>query len=498
MPTEGFIEPLDYLLQDWHLELPPDANPRNSPGLAQVEHAITPLNDHSRGMNRDESTSTDQLGQLKYTGPHQPRIVDIPFDIIMVMSRFMSATEVMNLLSSCRKLHSFIDEESIWLHFCSRYGVRDRQPFVGRSFKEIYTCLLHTYGPLLGTWAGNHPPIGNILEFRLQLGPGMPAAGIVGEIWHFDRGLPNKSRLFDDLTRTAVVLITFPDPSLGITVVHPSRYAQVYCCGDMSRRIVRPPTEWHEASLHTLSRLATLTNTDIVSGRYKYPDFPGASSWYDVLRPFPRLHPLVQVTPNESTSTYVRDRDVTAKPCAITLGCPSGDSYISSYSHRAMSDLGDLPATYYFPLCTEVVRGIPPESVEWTPASLRGLWLGDYAEVGTECIHVEVDEGSSTLRGWKVTGDVFVPRGTTTWDIHIGVPLDINEDGWRIPALLEHSEVHQVYCGAMRFGNGYTDTYVNTLAFLAVTGPDDMTVLSSDGRKFTYTRYREKHSSRKS
>ena len=123
-------------------------------------------------------------------------IATVPFELLLDVFTFLDGRDIIYLLSTCRALRGLVADESIWRELCLRYDVRDLGPFrvhdPDRSYYDIYTQLLHVYGPLLGLWVSDNPFKGNILEFRIVTESRRVGwEGIVAEMWEF--ALPSSS-----------------------------------------------------------------------------------------------------------------------------------------------------------------------------------------------------------------------------------------------------------------------------------------------------------------
>ncbi|KZT69867.1 hypothetical protein DAEQUDRAFT_709663 [Daedalea quercina L-15889] len=357
--------------------------------------------------------------QSPCAGIHQ-----LPYDILIQLSSLLTATDIVHLLSTCRALHPLAYDEHVWKDLSRRVGVYDVGGFGGRSFRTVYTGLLHAYIPLLGLWAGDHPFSGQILEFRLDLGGEGRPPGIVGVVWRFRSLEPEE---FDDPsavqlpTRIPIIRIGFSDDHAVEGLPDEGRridQAVPYCSVGNDKRqphamqLTVEPETTEGIFLHTRY------------GQFQHPAFPHPS-WHDRTHPFPKAATpsaiLPAAEPNtltaasrppvpicfKATADYVSSR-------AISISCARGCHERLSPFLGFKNCIRDHPRYYPLRMC-EIPSAMPSD--DWTPAHLAGLWLGTYGPHGTECLFLTYDETRRSLRAVKVTGDENVPRGSTSWDV---------------------------------------------------------------------------------
>ena len=102
----------------------------------------------------------------------------LPYDILLVLFDLLPSHDLVHFLSTCRCLYSLSKQESIWRYLSLSYGLHDITYFGGRSWYIVYTRLLHTYGPMLGLWVGDHAYVGGMLEVKLNSGNSTIQGGI--------------------------------------------------------------------------------------------------------------------------------------------------------------------------------------------------------------------------------------------------------------------------------------------------------------------------------
>lgn len=348
-------------------------------------------------------------------------IADLPYDILFDIFHLLSSHDLVHLLSCCRDLRSYVDQEHIWQTLSAPYGLHDITYFGGRSWYIVYTRLLHSYGPMLGLWASDHAFIGGILEFYLHRGDDERVGGIVIDAWQFRLVQP------EDLDAEP----ERPEPPIHAPLgridfsATPTLYgdARVMCCSKRGVGI-------HPGQMRYLSSTSQGLFLHAREGRYAHPEFPDPDNqqWVDHRR-YPRL-PCVQaqVVDQSVVATTGRPRIpiiFTAptnyrKPPAISLTCRHG------CIGRIRPFLGFDNAVPHLPRYYPLRRHVPPvvdiTSPDWQPSALSGLWLGSHGPHGTELLYVYWDRLSSVLRAWKITGDENVPRGALTWEVHTGTP----------------------------------------------------------------------------
>jgi hypothetical protein len=164
-----------------------------------------------------------------------------------------------------------------------------------------------------------------------------------------------------------------------------------------------------------------------------------------------------------------------------------------------------------FPLKHEapLIQSKGNSSNDWAPASMQGLWLGGYGPHGTEVIYIHhqpatpayivtpdavgVEEGPH-LRAWKVTGDLYVPRGVQTWACNLDNPIGSEELHESIAEAfgIEGSDASRIFSGWAT---------ISEIGFLTEsTSPCFVAILNSDRIKVwwcaldsvsTYVRYKD-------
>lgn len=208
---------------------------------------------------------------------------DLPYDLIRLLCKALSGSDVVNLLMTCKSLYAHMSDDSIWRELCTRYGVDNPDELGGGAFFHIYSGILHTYGPLLGLWASDRPFMGGIIEFRID----GEKRGIIGEIWDFegvrDHGLtppmPPDYRTF--------VMINLPLPANAQV---PQRATLSWPKG-MSRRPSWLAGETREPFLRVLSATNQAVHIRYRGEFTRHPDFPDlcVDAWFARGRELPRL-----------------------------------------------------------------------------------------------------------------------------------------------------------------------------------------------------------------
>ncbi|KAJ8501690.1 hypothetical protein ONZ51_g464 [Trametes cubensis] len=343
----------------------------------------------------------------------------MPYDVLRHLFDLLPSPDLVHVLCSCRTLYNLANDQSIWRSMAARYGLHDISYFGGRSWFVVYTGLLHTYGPMLGLWAGDHPYTGNIIEIRLHAGNSKRQGGIVVDAWRFRFLQPEEldtPEMPEPPTYKRLARIEFAQtPS-------PQGPAKMICQCD--RR--RPP---HSAAFGFLSPSTQGFGLHTRQGQFLHPDFPCADceSWvapgkYPRIGCQPSMHvdQSARVTPRVPTvyalpSTY-------RSPSAVVIHCAWG------CVNQVRPFLGfdnitpHLPR--YYPLRHDVHPYVDPTSSQWTPSSITGLWLGSHGPHGTEALYLDL-ASRLALRAWKITGDENVPRGAISWQANMENPLDL-------------------------------------------------------------------------
>ncbi|OCH86672.1 hypothetical protein OBBRIDRAFT_212624 [Obba rivulosa] len=450
-------------------------------------------------------------------------ICDLPYEMLQEILIQLSIDDVMNLIRTCRTLYyPMIQDEFMWRRLSSAYGVDDRSPYNGRSFRTIYTQWLHKYGPLIGLWASDHPFKGSIIEFRIAqnrwtLG-GAPV--IIGEAWCMTRALhwePSQPRYVEfvqigfDLAsetdthhdRASVTWRTDPNllPANHVPLEH--------AVPEKANR--RTPTIRLISSRRSLS----VTRGRLHIAHPTLPDFPSATThaWYDARRAPPRLHVehtcdsdglrahnslrgwntlTASARPTEAWSVTSED---------IPLERPALCMYPMPWWDRAWPLVAPPHTVYpaaldntprFYPLRAHVQRGADPAAPEWGPRTLEGLWLGDYGPHKTECLYLEYRKSQEEVYAWKVTGDPNVPRGAWSWMMRLGDERDADTLGPLFPVEVgtEHGSV-RAFQGEGTISESIFDNLIQIPIVVFLIGADRIKVRwGPDNFANAYFRYK--------
>ncbi|KAI0823537.1 hypothetical protein BC628DRAFT_1411555 [Trametes gibbosa] len=346
--------------------------------------------------------------------PEARSVKHLPYDIL--------SPDLVSLLCSCRAMHSLVNDQPTWRALSIRYGLQDVRYFGGRSWYIIYTRLLHTYGPMLGLWAGDDPYTGRVIEVNLDAGNPYRQGGIIVQMWRFRVLQPEdvddaETAELPTYTTLATIDFTATTTQYGLP--------KVTCCCDKRATA-------HRAWLQLMSPNCSGFFLHARGGRYPHPDFPNveANSWVDVTR-YPRLpctpsndiDQTAHLPPHSRIFVVYTAPTHYWKPPAVTLSCEQGciDRARPFLGFEVIG--GSIPR--FYPLRHKVAAHIDPTSTDWHPALLEGVWLGSHGPHGTECLYLDLTGHPATLRAWKITGDENVPRGALTWYANMESPLTL-------------------------------------------------------------------------
>ncbi|KAI0672662.1 hypothetical protein C8Q78DRAFT_969733 [Trametes maxima] len=418
-------------------------------------------------------------------------VAHLPYDVLLDIFTHLSSHDLVHLLCTCRTLYNLVGDEGTWRSLSAPYGLRDISYFGGRSWYTIYTRLLHTYGPMMGIWAGDHPYTGGIIELTLQPGDPKTPGGIVVDMWRFrilqpeDLDGPEMPEL-PAYTRLA---------RIDFTTTQTLYQAPTFtCCCDKHA----PP---HRAWLHYWSHSFQGFHLHARQGTFPHPDFPGEPlhPWIDDAR-YPRLSHL----PSRETyqATHLRPRPrvpivYTApspyrKPPALSMSCALG-CIERTRPFLGFEDISQSLPRFY-PLRLHAPAYIVPTSPEWQPQSLTGVWLGSHGPHGTECLFVEWVGHSGELRAWKITGDENVPRGALSWQADLKSPYRLSEAHRALCAgcLGGALEGYRLYpTSGTISGRGFMPHHRDTVTAILAIGPEPplRVIWIDEGVASAYIRY---------
>ncbi|TCD65930.1 hypothetical protein EIP91_001998 [Steccherinum ochraceum] len=394
----------------------------------------------------------------------------IPFELVLQILSFLACDDILSFFATCRSYRQLMSNESVWHELCGRFGVHDLAPFrlhdPNRTFKTVYTELLHAYGPLLGIWASNYPFVGNVIEFRVvakEQNAGWE--GIVGEVWHFPRDVGDSMSApsapdYHEFLR--IELLSSVDsgtngrltrflwkwhntdedglPTTGTMLANPSDNPLILNGPNEHQFYVFDSREPDSVSMHPEFPPLHLRADTPSHPRVKFRDMKS----FTVHMATPQALPtgLLYVAPASSFVSAEPETMPAIVPHSLHLNLPP-DSAESALIQSLLSPpylqdflgalgmvgfgFGDgasppsssLYSGRYFPLKLPTPsraaersdhpdRGVPPRE-------LTGLWLGFYETHGTEVLSLHYVEESGEIQAWKVTGDVHVPRGVVSW-----------------------------------------------------------------------------------
>lgn len=364
--------------------------------------------------------------------------LDLPYDILRLLCSILDGVEVARLLSTCKALHMHYQDEAIWWEQCARHNVHDRALFAGATFFEVYSQVLHTYAPLIGLWASDHPYRGGVIEFRFDAS----AHGLVGEVWRFPN-VHTVAHAFESWQTPKLpeyftfMSITLPPPPPA----NAPRRAQLSWHLQQNGAEHFGPGDAFLAvpTLRVLAPTHEALHLHYHAGTCRLPDFPAGAGapWYDAARGLPRLR--VEASPASralnaalipAAAFLHMQAGPHAKPAALVVapGEPGQPEPFRLHEPRLqVQDLrnydlgGDEPRRglefhrRFYPLRMPVLDGDDPADERWRPESLEGIWLGAYASHGTEVLYIYFDAVKREVRAMKITGDLNVPRGVDTW-----------------------------------------------------------------------------------
>ncbi|KAI0636475.1 hypothetical protein C8Q77DRAFT_1049894 [Trametes polyzona] len=357
------------------------------------------------------------------SSPLAKNVAHLPYDVLLDIFPLLSSSDLVNLLRSCRTLYALVEDKATWRSLSGQYGLHDISHFGGRSWYTVYTRLLHTHGPMLGLWAGDHPFTGCVYEVRLDPGNAEAQGGIIVEMWRFHVLQPEELDGPEMPEQPTYIRIAKIDFTATETL-----YGSPNMACTCERR-----ADPHRARFELLSPSIQSFYLYTRQGRYLHPDLPSGydSSWVDGTM-YPRLPSSPSHTVDQTPHLPSRPRVPVVyqapgnvrKPAAVTLSCQLG------CIDRARPFLGfenisrSLPRLY--PLRQDVPKHCDPLSPQWDPKSLEGVWLGSHGPHGTECLYVDVIRRPPALRAWKITGDENVPRGALSWQANTERPLRLS------------------------------------------------------------------------
>ncbi|CAD5333478.1 unnamed protein product [Arabidopsis thaliana] len=95
-------------------------------------------------------------------------LLTLPEDIFVVISRFLSPSDICNLILCGKSLRALVDSEKTWLVQCEEVKVLPFLEIVQwrigiSSYKALCRFLVEVVKPLLGIWVQQNPELGNVV-----------------------------------------------------------------------------------------------------------------------------------------------------------------------------------------------------------------------------------------------------------------------------------------------------------------------------------------------
>ncbi|KAH8099604.1 hypothetical protein BXZ70DRAFT_237647 [Cristinia sonorae] len=464
-------------------------------------------------------------------------IKTLPLELHFQIFSHLTAQDIVNFLSTCKAFYSTIRNETIWRNLSSRdFGISDLSVYQDHhdypeefTFHAVYSRFLFPYGSLIGLWASDHPFKGNVQGFRLMMEAEYKELGIIGEVWRFpavllpqqnmnpaerDRPvLPSyietvhilfRRDLLDLSTEgtgyTVAIYFPWETPPEGVTPVH--------------RMTGKSSMFWLGKTVQSYYLWYGSAPTE--SSHCLHPEFPPNTSvvWYDIDRVRPHFPTgTIQPKPYDNMATMSRINNVMylcgapskkglIKPPALSMSC--GPYAPKELHHPVLPGIADLRGDNHAEPLEEAVFGMrdmeqpcgryypirfpdPPPPNSLTPAldtigdtelgeSLAGIWLVGCGLHGTEVLYLEWAEEERTVKAWKITGDVQVPRGTVNWWFKLDSPVTLDDMTCHILGDIQRST--RAYHGrGISSGRGFIPGMQDSRRFtVAIVNEDDIRI----------------------
>ncbi|KAI0076474.1 hypothetical protein K474DRAFT_1663003 [Panus rudis PR-1116 ss-1] len=461
---------------------------------------------------------------------HSTSICDLPYELLVHIFTHARGTDIVNLMCTARHFYQFHQDEYIWKLLCTRYNAPrlDFFEYPNLTYYALYSGILHTYGPLIGLWAGDAPFRGNIFEFRY-----IPQ-GIIGEVWRFPG--PRLDHLQTNLEKTTPQLPTYFE-SVRITLSSSSKT-------DNSSSGFEPCVTWHvypenqhwlqdpceRPSLHVLSPTQQSYQVYITypsleeeraidSRRSEHPEFPPSSHavWYDGGRDLPRLRQETSPTYDDFNAVKMRCRyheevlfgakTEHVKPASLAIFPPphvADRMELHAPPFVGLSDMREVSrgscmssweaghSMRYYPLRSPDIPDSPevdPALPEWKPESLEGLWFAAAWTNCTEVLYLEYVPGERKVIAWKITGNVCVPRGAIAWQFSLGSDVDVGSPSASV--FRDLPSTTRIYHGEMTESyRGFFSNYHSELTIALPTKDDIYFRVGNKQHVFKCRRYR--------
>lgn len=398
----------------------------------------------------------------------QAALPTLPVELLLDIFAHLPASDISNILATCRALHTHTACESIWQELASRLGVRDISNVPSRfcSFRVVYIHLLHAHRSLFGYWVSDALFWNDVLHVRWQ--PGDPVNGvqcaIVGSLLDMavkrvrvnpvtDDAVPQPPiyslmfsiSLVDDapeaqdkpgappqqpLSSTYMSCYFTPEHHATSIVLGRRRKLLLKTVADAPRREITPFPEpdapWLRRNEHFDTRTFPLDtrlagDRSIASATVPDRDYgmnqPGehhSRHWHHRV-----------LTAGSGIFVYSEDRGPTDNigTAAFSLSCRCYDTYACpEIPHH-------LNSTRWFPLLPPIPAARTSVAPDATSiAKLSGLWIGAIPTVNSQMVFLHEGDGvggKGHLQATKVTGDKWLARGGMSWDANLRKPIEL-------------------------------------------------------------------------
>lgn len=397
---------------------------------------------------------------------------DLPLELLLKIYAMLCARDICHTLTTCRALKAHYLCESIWQELASRFGVYDisQIPVKHRSFRSVYVNMLHKYRSLFGYWVSDALYWNHILHVRWQ--PSVSNNGvrnvIVGTLLDLETKRHRVNPFdYDPVPKSPIASVVF-----SISLADNSN-----CSLDGMQTGSQEPVPLTEMTCsfshapHTTSialggRRRILLKTSIDEPKREISPFPANNAcWLNLAHSLNMEGQFLTMsreddTPATTTVTdiehglnmqghYILFQNGTKRlTTVLIIGIflyteEPGDRLpmqcrekgfsltCSCYDASVFPDIPHrLSKARWFPLAgvLPLPRGLIPDMIPEAFSELSGLWLGVIPTAGIQAVFLHkatTPAGEFRLRATKVTGDMWIARGHTSWDADLSRPVEL-------------------------------------------------------------------------
>ncbi|ORY08022.1 hypothetical protein K493DRAFT_310030 [Basidiobolus meristosporus CBS 931.73] len=293
----------------------------------------------------------------------------LPAEIHFQIMGYLEPKSLSRLSMTSKEFHMKCSAEYFWLQYCREFGVNGLGSGPIRSYRKLYTQLLHNNGWLLGYWFGNFPVNGEFIKTE----------------WDQDTNSLTAYRVSCQNTASPIVrprannpaplhieqlsLTTRKDKIFSVSINEITSKLEFRCAENHAVELWKRPFHSHEGS----NLWATMENE-------------------------------LKTDPNSATDLQTPSIPSAERPSFSWKCCESCHEFAGFHANGFIPGLAKLH----------------PDEVQPTKERpMQGVWVGTYGMHGCEILLFNQNPATHELTARKLTGDLNIPRSELTFVAHM-------------------------------------------------------------------------------